>query len=96
MHGRMLTALQSTYAIDNIRVDIQGRAGDSVTSYTGLRQGCPLSPTLFGLFADGLHRFLLAECPDQGPILNDGRCVPDLGMLTILCCLLKHRTACRV
>jgi hypothetical protein len=79
VHGPMLAALQSMYATASIRVNIHGRAGDSVPSHTGLRQGCPLSPTLFGLFADGLHRFLLAECPTQGPVLSDGRRVPDLG-----------------
>ena len=42
-------------------------------------QGCPLSPTLFGLFADGLHRFLLHCCPNEGPCLVDGTAVPDLG-----------------
>jgi len=77
--GRMLAALQSMYASATIRVHIQGRAGASMPSHTGLRQGCPLSPTLFGVFADGLHRFLLTECPDQGPLLSDGRHVPDLG-----------------
>jgi hypothetical protein len=77
--GRMLAALQSMYASATIRVHIQGRVGVSVPSHTGLRQGCPLSPTLFGIFADGLHRFLLAECPHQGPLLSDGRRVPDLG-----------------
>ena len=44
-------------------------------SKTGVKQGCPLSPTLFGLFADGLHRFLL-HC---GPCLANGKAVPDLG-----------------
>ena len=79
VHGPMLAALQSMYDTATIRVNINGRAGGSVPSYTGLRQGCPLSPTLFGLFADGLHRFLLAECLDLGPALSDGRRVPDLG-----------------
>ncbi len=31
------------------------------------------------MFANGLHRFLLTECPDQGPVLSDWRHVPDLG-----------------
>lgn len=34
---------------------------------------------MFGLFADGLHRFLAAQCPDIGPRLSDGCRVPDLG-----------------
>ena len=76
--GRMLAALQSMYETASIRVHVKGRAGDRVLSHTGLRQGCPLSPTLFGLFADGLHRYLLAECPDEGHVLSDGRRVPDL------------------
>ena len=35
-----------------------GRAGPAVSSQNGVKQGCPLSPKLFGLYADGLHRYL--------------------------------------
>ncbi|KAL3152499.1 hypothetical protein ABBQ32_001533 [Trebouxia sp. C0010 RCD-2024] len=32
----------------------------------GLRQGCPLSATSFGLFIDGLHHFLETVAPGAG------------------------------
>ena len=79
VHGRMLRALQSLYDNSRLSVNVQGRIGQNVPSRTGLKQGCPLSPTLFGLFADGLHRYLLARCPGRGPLLSDGRRIPDLG-----------------
>ena len=77
--GRMLNALKSMYADCSVAVKIGGRASPSLPSLTGSKQGCPLSPTLFSLFSDGLHRHLLHECPDVGPRMNCGRHVPDLG-----------------
>ena len=79
MYGSILQAVKSLYNNSQLCVKSQGRTGQSVPSQTGLKQGCPLSPTLFGLFADGLHRFLAAHCPGIGPVLSDGRRVPKLG-----------------
>jgi hypothetical protein len=53
--GRMLSAIQSLYANSTVAMKIGNRKGPGLPSETGLKQGCPLSPTLFGLFADGLH-----------------------------------------
>jgi hypothetical protein len=77
--GRMLAAIQSLYANSTLAMKIGNKAGIRLPSTTGLKQGCPLSPTLFGLFADGLHRCLLSQCPGVGPQLRNGTSVPDLG-----------------
>ena len=79
IHGNMLAAIQSLYIDSRISININGRVGMPISSKTGVKQGCPLSPTLFGLFADGLHRYLLHCCPNEGPGLQDGKVVPDLG-----------------
>ena len=78
VHGEMLGALQSLYANSTVAMRVGGKTGLSVPSETGVRQGCPLSPTLFGLFLDGLHRYIALHCLDEGPVLHGGRRVPDL------------------
>ena len=60
-----------------IRMKISGQAGASGTAKVGVRQGRPLSPTLFGIFFDDLHAGLLADCPAAGPTCQ-GLSVPAL------------------
>jgi hypothetical protein len=48
IHGRMLAALKSLYATSSLAIKVGGRVGASAPSLTGVKQGCPLSSTLFG------------------------------------------------
>ena len=61
VHGPMLAAVQSLYKDSGLTININGRSGKTVQSHTGVKQGCPLSPTLFGLYIDGMHRFLMSS-----------------------------------
>ncbi len=45
---------------------VSGFTGEGRTPSMGLRQGCPLSATLFGLFVDGLHHYLETMAPAAG------------------------------
>ncbi len=45
---------------------VSGFSGEGRTPSMGLRQGCPLSATLFGLFIDGLHHYLETMAPAAG------------------------------
>ena len=77
--GQMINALRSMYANCSVAIKIGGWVSQSLPSLTGLKQGCPQSPTPSSLFSDGIHRHLLRKCPDVGPQMNCGRHVPDLG-----------------
>ncbi len=76
---RMLpVAVQSLYATGTLAMKIDGAAGQPAVQHMWVRQGCPLSPTLFGIFFDGLHDFLLAWAPAVGVQLKSGRWVSSL------------------
>ena len=78
VHGPMLAALQSLYENSGLAIKINGRSGKVVQSHTGVKQGCPLSLTLFGLYIDGMHRFLMSSGPVDVPVLSTGVQVTDL------------------
>ena len=60
VHGPMLAAVQSLYHNSEFAININGRIWKTVLSQIGVKQDCPLSPTLIGLYIDGMHHFLMS------------------------------------
>ena len=94
VHGKMLAAIQSLYSSGTISMKIGGTVGPPEVQQMGVRQGCPLSPTLFGLFFDGLHDHIRAALPTAGLQLDSGRRVPFCAMLMMLCSWLSLPWLC--
>jgi len=70
IHGRMLEALKASYADVRMRVKANGRLGPEFAVGRGVKQGCPLSVTLFGLFIEILAHYIDArnmECQTRSP-----------------------------
>ena len=57
---------------------VAGTARQPWLQQMGVRQGCPLSPTLFGLFLDGLHDHLHSPTLTAGIQLRSGKWVSSL------------------
>ena len=71
IHAQMLGAIQSLYTGCLLSMRVDGMRGQGQTPAMGLRQGCPLSATLFGLFIDGLHHYLESVVPTAGIALRN-------------------------
>ena len=85
LHGSMLQAIQGLYGSAAVAVKINGRQGLPLVSVSGVRQGCPLSPTLFGLLADGMHRFLQSAAAADGLAVGPDMMITDLGYVDDFC-----------
>ena len=76
---RFLGAVQSMYSQVTCRVSIGGVLGSCFESCVGVKQGCPLSPTLFGVFIDRFYFMLMHQTEGHvGPALRSGKHVPSL------------------
>ena len=62
----MLGAVQSLCDNCLFSMRVCGLSGEGKTPSMGLRQGCPLRATLFGLFIDSLHHYLETVAPAAG------------------------------
>ncbi len=80
INGRMLECLHSMYRQDQACLHhLEEGLTPTFLCHIGVKQGCPLSPLLFGLFIDGL---------EKRPNALEGDTPPMLGQLVV--CLLLY------
>ena len=66
LHGAALSTVQAMYESVRMQVRMRGKLGPAFESGVGVKQGCPLSPLLFGILVDRLEPFLERHCPGSG------------------------------
>ncbi len=76
--GSCIAAVQALYANVPMCVRTPDGCSDTFQSLLGLKQGCPLSPTLFGMYVDNLAEAVMYGQGADLPVLGDGECVPPL------------------
>lgn len=70
VHGNFLTSLMEMYKRTPMQIRLQGRLGEQFEATTGVKQGDPLSPLLFGLFIDRFEQMLADALPTCGVMLG--------------------------
>ena len=61
VHGEFMRALKALYADVPMGVQFEGGLSETFQSTLGVKQGCPLSPTLFGIYIDDFQAELEAH-----------------------------------
>ena len=77
IRGPILDCIKSLYSHDSAAVQNQEGISDIFDCLMGVKQGCPLSAMLFGLFVDGLEQHLMDTLGHDAPSLS-GLLVPLL------------------
>jgi hypothetical protein len=65
IQGKMLASIKAYYADTTEQVRTNEGLSPPIPSHMGVKQGCPLSPTLFGLIIDESEDWLLHMVPDS-------------------------------
>ena len=68
--GPTLDCIKSLYAHDSAAVRNSEGISEIFDCLMGVKQGCPLSATLFGLFVDGLEQHLMDTIGHDAPALS--------------------------
>jgi exonuclease III len=68
--GHILHSIIALYKKVDISIKYGDGLLDSFEASIGVKQGCPLSPLLFGLFIEGLEDHIRDRLPDAGPTIG--------------------------
>lgn len=69
VRGRILGCIKAMYACDSAAVKSKEGISAIFRCYVGVKQGCPLSPDLFGIFTDELEDILKDLEGSDAPVL---------------------------
>jgi hypothetical protein len=79
--GRMLYAIAAFYQNISCRIRFNHGLSDNFGSNIGVRQGCPLSPFIFGVCIEELHNRNVAALPGVGATVHsDPDCNIPMGL----------------
>lgn len=78
VHGEFLQAVRALYADVPMGLQLADGMSDTFSSLLGVKQGCPLSPTLFGIFIDDFQCELEAGAAGFGLPTLAGALIPAL------------------
>jgi hypothetical protein len=81
--GPMLAALQKVYEDVRLVVRVNGATAEPFASKVGVKQGCPLSTELFGLFIETLADYIDEADRAWGPGQTEIEGAPSLGSLLV-------------
>ncbi len=78
-HGNFVNEIMDIYRKTSFQVKVNGKVSEGfVVTVSGVRQGCPLSPILFGLFIEQFQAKLKSECPNIGDFIFNGDHLKDI------------------
>lgn len=63
---KLVELVEDLYSGCEARVSVGGHESEWFPMGTGVRQGCPMSPTLFNVFMDFIARLVSSRCRQQG------------------------------
>jgi Reverse transcriptase (RNA-dependent DNA polymerase) len=82
IQGRLLHAIKSMYDVGvDMAIKLTGGILDPIHASIGVKQGCPLSPTLFGLYIEDLETYVKSHHPAAGPFVD---CAPNVHMSLLM------------